>query len=63
MFQYNKVNAKLLDSQLNKLRYAVKNQTEVTLKKWLWKCFKKTITSWIFIDNKRRKKIKKCIWE
>ena len=33
MFQYNKVNAKLLDSQLNKLRYAVKNQTEVTLKK------------------------------
>ena len=33
MAQYNKVNAKLLDSQLNKLRSAVKNQTGVTLKK------------------------------
>ena len=32
MVQHNKVNAKLLDSQLSKLRSAVKNQTGVTLK-------------------------------
>ena len=35
MVQYNKVNAKLLNLQLNKLRSAVKNQTGVTLKKRL----------------------------
>ena len=31
MVEYNKVNVKLLDSQVNKLRSAVKNQTGVTL--------------------------------
>ena len=32
MVEYNKVNVKSLDSQVNKLRSAVKNQTGVTLK-------------------------------
>ena len=32
MVEYNKVNLKLSDSQLNKLKSAVKNQTEVTLR-------------------------------
>ena len=32
MIEYSKVNARLSDSQLNKLKSAVKNQTEVTLK-------------------------------
>ena len=32
MVEYNKVNVKLSDSQLHKLKSAVKNQTEVTLK-------------------------------
>ena len=31
MVEYNKVNVKLSDSQLNKLKYAVKNQTGVCL--------------------------------
>ena len=31
MVEYNKVNVKLLDSQLNKLKSAVTNQKEVTL--------------------------------
>ena len=31
MVKYNKVNATLSDSQLNKLKSAVKNQTGVTL--------------------------------
>ena len=32
MVGYNKVNARLWDSQLNMLKFAVKNQTGVTLK-------------------------------
>ena len=32
MVEYSKVNVKLLDSQLNKLKSAAKNQTEVTLR-------------------------------
>ena len=32
MVRYNKVNVKLSDSQLNKLKTAVKNQTGVTLR-------------------------------
>ena len=32
MIEYNKVNVKLSDSQLNKLKSAVKNQTGVTLR-------------------------------
>ena len=32
MVEYNKVNVKLSDSQLNKLKTAVKNQTGATLK-------------------------------
>ena len=32
MVHYNKVNVKLSDSQLNKLKTAIKNQTGVTLR-------------------------------
>ena len=32
MVEYNKVNVKLSDSQLNKLKTAVENQTELTLR-------------------------------
>ena len=32
MVEYNKVNVKLSDSQLNKLKTTVKNQTGVTLR-------------------------------
>ena len=32
MVKYNKVNAKLSDSQLNKLKCAIKNQTGITLR-------------------------------
>ena len=31
MVEYNKVNAKLSNSQLNKLEFSAKNQTAVTL--------------------------------
>ena len=32
MVEYNKVNVRLSNSQLNKLKYTVKNQIEVTLR-------------------------------
>ena len=32
MVEYNKINAKLLDSQLNKLKSAVKNKEGITLR-------------------------------
>ena len=32
MIEYNKINVKLSDFQLNKLKTAVRNQTEVTLR-------------------------------
>ena len=32
MTQYNTLNVKLSNSQLNKLKYGIKNNTEVTLK-------------------------------
>ena len=39
MVEYNKVNAKLLDSQLNKVETAVQNQTEATLQMNISNCF------------------------
>ena len=33
MVEYNKVNVKLSDSQINKLKSAAKNQIRITLKK------------------------------
>ena len=35
MFRYNKLNIKLSDSQLNKLKTAVKSQTGVTLRMYI----------------------------
>ena len=34
MTRYNSLNAKLSNSQLNKLKVAVKNETEVVLRYW-----------------------------
>ena len=42
MVEYNTVNAKLSDSQLKKLKSAVKNQTE-QFYEWMSKCLVQTI--------------------
>ena len=42
MTQYNPLNTKLSNSQLNKLKSRMKNGTEVTLDKTFIKCF------WLF---------------
>ena len=36
MTQYSKINVKLSNSQLNKLKSAIKNRTEVTFIKYYW---------------------------
>ena len=54
MVEYSKVNVKLTDTQLKKLKTAVKNKTRTTLRmKWS--------ASWIIIENKTKNKAKKCI--
>ena len=49
MAEYSKVNVKLSDSQLNRLKNAVKNQTGVT-----WNVWGKRFTSWTIIDSKTK---------
>ena len=61
MVEYSKVNVKLSDSQLNKLKSASKNQTGVTLqintKKFDWG----KIASLIVISGKAKSRIKNRI--
>ena len=61
MVEYSKVNVKLSDSQLNKLKSASKNQTGVTLqintKKFDWG----KIASLIVINGKAKSRIKNRI--
>ena len=54
MVEWNKENFKLSALQLNKLKFAVKNQTGVTLRMNI-KIFKNNnLPSWIIIDNKTK---------
>ena len=61
MVEYSKVNVKLSDIQLKKLKTAVKNKTgaalTISLKFVYWKSFAK----WIVIDNKTKNKTKNRI--
>ena len=63
MVEWNKVNVKLSDSQLNKLKPAVKNQSGVTLRNLSMKMSDRNELpcSWIIINSKTTNKIKKCI--
>ena len=60
MIKYNKVNVKLTDKQLKKLKTAAKNKTGATLRMSLnvWRTW---CTSLTFTDNKKKSKAKKCI--
>ena len=62
MVEYNKVNVKLSDSQLNKLKTTVKNQTGITLRTNI-KIFNENNLPWIPIDNNTKNQVKKCIWK
>ena len=54
MVEYSKVNVKLLDSQLNKLKSAAKNQTEVTLRMNI-KMFDRKKLPYELLQTKRQK--------
>ena len=62
MIENNKVNFKLTDSQLNKLKSATKNQTGVTLRMNIKMFNGNNLPNELFINNKtKKKKVKKCI--
>ena len=54
MVECNKVNVKLSDSQLNKLKSAVKNQTGVTLRMNIKMFNGNSFPRELFIDNKTK---------
>ena len=54
MVQYSKVNVKLTDTELKKLKTAAKNETEATLRMSFENAQWKRFTSWIIIDNKTK---------
>ena len=57
MIEYNKVNVKLTNKQLKKLKSAAKNKTGATLRMSLnvWRTWS---TSWTFTDNKIKTKLR-----
>ena len=57
MVEYSKVNVKLSDSQIKKLKDAVKDNTGTTLRIDLKM---KRFTTWIITHNKTKSKTKKC---
>ena len=56
MVENNKVNFKLTDSQLNKLKSATKNQTGVTLRMNIKMFNGNNLPNELFINNKTKKK-------
>ena len=56
MVENNKVNFKLTDSQLNKLKSATKNQTGVTLRMNIKMFNGNNLPNELFINNKAKKK-------
>ena len=61
MVEYNKGNVKLSDSQLNKLKTAVKNKTETTLRMNIKMFNGNNLPHELLLTTKQKNKIKKCI--
>ena len=61
MVEYNKENVKLSDSQLNKLKTAVKNKTETTLRMNIKMFNGNNLPHELLLTTKQKNKIKKCI--
>ena len=60
MTKYNKVNVKLSNTQLKKLKDAVKDNTGMTLRINLNMFDGNDFTTWIIIDEKTKNRAKKC---
>ena len=61
MVEYNKGNVKLSDSQLNKLKTAVKNKTETTLRMNIKMFNGNNLPHELLLTTKQKNKIMKCI--
>ena len=61
MVEYSKVNVKLSDTQLKKLKNAFKNKTETTLRISLKLFNGNDLPHELILDNETKNKTKKCI--
>ena len=61
MVEYNKVNVKLSDTQLKKLKTAVKNKTGITLRIRVEKMFNgNNLPHELLLTTRQKNKTKKC---
>ena len=60
MVEYNKVNLKLSDTQLKKVKNAVKNKARTTLRIILKMFSGNNLPNELIINNKTKNKTKKC---
>ena len=61
MVEYNKVNVKLSDTQLKKLKTAVNNKTGTTLRMSLKMFTENDLPYELLLTTRQKNKIKKCI--
>ena len=61
MVEYNKINAKLTDTQLKKLKTAVKNKTETTLRMSLEMLDGNYLPHELLLTTRQQNEVKKCI--
>ena len=61
MVEYSKVNVRLTDTQLKKLKTAVKNKTETTLRMSFKMFNRNNLPHEWHVDNKIKSKIKQCL--
>ena len=61
MVEYNKVNVKLSDTQLKKLKNAVKNKTGTTLRISFKMFYGNNLPHELFINSRTKNKSKKCL--
>ena len=61
MVRYKKVNVKLSDSQLNKLKTTVKNQTGVTLRMNIKMFNGNNLPYELLLTTRQKNKVQKCI--
>ena len=62
MVGYNKVNTKLTDKQLKKLKTAAKNKTGTTLRMSLKMFGRINLRHKLLLTTRQKNKNKKCIW-
>ena len=61
MVEYNKVSVKLSDTQLKKLKAAVKNKTGTTLKMSLTMLAGNDLSHELLLTTRQKTKLRKCV--